>query len=69
VSDPLVAVTVTLKVPVGVPVVTSRLTGFEVPPPGAGFVMTTGKVPIVAESPPDGWISTSVELMKVTGRF
>ena len=50
VSDPLLPVTITLKVPVGVPVTTLKSTGVEAPPPGAGFVTTTGKVPVAAKS-------------------
>jgi hypothetical protein len=42
VSDPLVAVTVTGKVPVGVPVTTEKFTALDMPPPGAGFVTAMG---------------------------
>ena len=48
VSAPLVALTVTVKVPVDVPVVTTKLTGAEAPPPGVGLVTTTGSWPVEA---------------------
>ena len=50
VSDPLVPLTVTLKVPVGVPVTTLKFTALDAPPPGVGFVTTTGKLPVAAIS-------------------
>lgn len=51
VSDPLAAVTVTLKFPVGVPVTTSKFMALDEPPPGVGFVITSGKLPALAISP------------------
>src|SRR5438270_5436145 len=48
VNPPPLAVIMTLKLPVGVPVVTTKLTGVEAPPPGPGFVTTTGSCDIVA---------------------
>lgn len=42
VIGPLVAVSVMLKLPVGVPVTTAKFVGAEEPPPGLGFVTTTG---------------------------
>lgn len=50
VSDPLEALTVTVKFPVGVPVVTLKFSLFETPPPGEGFVTTTGYEPVDAMS-------------------
>ena len=50
VSEPLLAVTVTWKLPVGVPVSTLKFTGLETPPPGEGLVTTTGNVPVAARS-------------------
>jgi hypothetical protein len=49
-SVALVAVTVTVNLPVGVPVTTLKFTGLDAPPPGAGFATTTGKVPVAARS-------------------
>ncbi len=40
--EPLVPVTVTVKLPVGVPETTLKSVGLDDPPPGAGFVTTTG---------------------------
>jgi len=50
VVEPLVAFTVTWNVPVGVPLTTPRFDGADDPPPGAGFVTTTGYCPMVAIS-------------------
>jgi len=50
VSDPLLPVTITVKLPVGVPVTTLKFTAPEAPPPGVGFVTTTGKLPAAAMS-------------------
>jgi len=44
------AVTVMLKLPVGVPVTTSKFAVFEVPPPGEGLFTTTGRVAVDAKS-------------------
>jgi hypothetical protein len=52
VTVPLLAFTVTVKLPVGVPVTTSKLTLPDGPPPGAGLLTTTGKVPVEAMSAP-----------------
>ena len=63
---PLVAVTVTAKLPVGVPVTTLKFTGLDAPPPGEGFVTTTGKVPVVARSTAVRAIEICDALVKVT---
>src|SRR5208282_911935 len=44
---PLTAVTVTGNVPTGVPVTTLKFVGLDAPPPGEGFVTTTGNGPRV----------------------
>ena len=64
---PLVAVTVTVKDPVGVPVTTSKFTEADVPPPGAEFVTTTGKVPVPERSLLVKRIEISDELVNVIG--
>ena len=58
VSDPLVAVTVTWKLPVGVPEVTPKFIALDAPPPGAGLETTTGKLPWVCRYW-DGMLRTS----------
>ena len=45
---PLLAVTVTAKLPIGVPVEILKFVAVEGPPPGPGFVTTTGTAPTVA---------------------
>ena len=42
VIGPLLAVSVMLKLPVGVPLTTAKFIGAEAPPPGLGFVTMTG---------------------------
>ena len=64
---PLVAVTVTVKNPVGVPVTRSKFTEADVPPPGAEFVTTTGKVPVLERSLLVKRIEISDELVNVIG--
>ena len=49
-----------------VTVVTTKFTAFEGPPPGPGFVTTTGKLPPVAKSPEVRGIVNCVALLKVT---
>ena len=59
------AVTVTLEVPVGVPVTTLKFESPEAPPPGAELVTTTGYCPRVARSFELSWIDIWAGLMKV----
>lgn len=66
-SVPLVAVTVTTKVPVDVPVATLKSTGFDTPALGAGFSTTTGNVPVVAKSAGVKAIELRDALVNVTG--
>jgi hypothetical protein len=59
VSDPLEAVTVTVKFPVGVPLTTLKSTAAGAPPPGVELVTTTGKLLVVARSFWPAWRSRS----------
>ena len=51
-EDPDVPLPATVEIvyAAGMPEVTTRLTAFELPPPGAGFVTTTENVPAVPRS-------------------
>jgi hypothetical protein len=48
---------------------TAKLTEFEAPPPGAGFVTTTAGVPVAAISPARTAIVTCPEFTNVTARL
>jgi hypothetical protein len=50
---------------VGTGLLTAKLTEFEAPPPGEGFVTTTANAPAVVWSPAVSEIVNCVELMKV----
>ena len=50
---------------VGTRLLTVKLTEFEAPPPGMGFVTTTGKVPAVAWSLAVSWIVNFTALTNV----
>ena len=65
VREPLLAATVMLKAPGGVPVTTLKLTLLEEPPPGAGLVTTTGKAPVVAISLVDSGTESWLALTKL----
>ena len=47
---PMVAFMFAVKDPVGVPITTEKFVGADEPPPGLGFVTTTGYVPVAATS-------------------
>lgn len=68
VNGPPLPVTVTLKVPVGVPVSAEKFTGAEAPPPGLGLVTTTGYGPAVGMSANDTGSRICVGLIKVGRR-
>ena len=51
---------------VGTGLLTAKLTVFDVPPPGAGFVTITGKLPTVAWSPAVSGIVICAALTNVT---
>jgi hypothetical protein len=65
VKELLLADTVILKVPVGVPLTTLKFELFDEPPPGAGLATTTGKAPVAAKSVLDNGTESWTALTKL----